>query len=79
MTALSEELRGLKSMSRMFVLRPGSTEIRTILVHRFGPPGLPEWATAVMQLLQRNKRIAPVDSIGCSAVVISATCEELLE
>jgi hypothetical protein len=79
MIALSEELRGMKSLSRTFVLRPEPTEIWTALVHRFGLPGLPRWAGRMMQLLLEKGRITPVDSIGCSAVVISATCEELLE
>jgi hypothetical protein len=79
MIALSEELRGLKSLSRTFVLRPEATEVWTALVHRFGLPGLPEWAEAMMRLLKENERITPVDSIGCSAAMISATSEELLE
>jgi hypothetical protein len=79
MIALSEQLRGLKSLSRTFVLRPEPTEVWTGLVHRFGLPGLPEWAERMTHLLREEGRITPVDSIGCSAVVISATCEELLE
>jgi hypothetical protein len=79
MIALSEELRGLKSLSRTFVLRPEPTEVWTALVLRFGLPGLPEWAEAMMRLLKENDRITSVDSIGCSAAVISATSEELLE
>lgn len=78
MIALSEELRGLKSLSRMFVLRPEPTEVWAALMHRFGLPGLPKWAERVMQLLVEKERIARVDSIGCSAVVITASCEELL-
>ena len=79
MIALSEELRGLKSLSRTFVLRPEPCEIWTALVHRFGLPGLPEWARAMLRILKENGRITPVDSIGCSAAVISATSEELVE
>ena len=79
MIALSEELRGLKSLSRTFVLRPEPTEVWTALVHRFGLPGLPEWAKGMTHLLVARGRITPVDTIGCSAVVISATCDELLE
>jgi hypothetical protein len=75
----SEELRGLKSLSRTFVLRPEPTEVWTALVHRFGLPGLPEWAETMLHTLRKNGRIAPVDSIGCSAAVINATCEELLD
>jgi hypothetical protein len=77
--ALSEDLRGLKSLSRTFVLRPEPTEVWTALVHRFGLPGLPEWAEGMIRALQENGRIAPMDSIGCSAAVVNATCEELLE
>lgn len=78
MIALSKELRGLKSLSRIFVLRAEPTEIWTALVHRFGLPGLPEWAEEIVRVLKKNGRITPLDSIGCSATVITATCEELL-
>jgi len=79
MIALSEELRGMKSLSRTFVLRPEPTEVWTALVHRFGLPGLPDWAKPMARILEKENRIVPLDSIGCSAAVISATCEELLE
>ena len=79
MVALSEELRGLKSLSRTFVLRPEPTEVWTALMHRFGLPGLPEWSAAMLRVLEENGRITPVDGIGCAATVITATCEELLE
>lgn len=79
MIALSEELRGLKSLSRTFVLRPEPNEVWTALVHRFGLPGLPQWAEAMIRVLQANGRIVPVDGIGCSAAVVNATCEELLD
>ena len=78
MIALSEELRGVKSLSRIFVLRPEPNEVWTGLVHRFGLPGLPEWADAVMRMLREHGRIRSVDSIGCSAAEISLTCDELL-
>ena len=79
MIALSEELRGMKSLSRTFVLRPEPNEVWTALVHRFGLPGLPEWAEEMTQILRENDRVRSVDSIGCSSAVISATCDELLE
>jgi hypothetical protein len=79
MIGLSEELRGLKSLSRTFVLRPRPTEVWTALVHRFGLPGLPEWAEAMIRTLRENGRIAPVDNIGCSAAAVNVTCEELLD
>ena len=79
MIALSEELRGMKSLSRTFVLRPEPNEVWTALVHRYGLPGLPEWAEGVLRVIKEECRITPVDSIGCSAAVISVTSEELLE
>ena len=69
----------MKSLSRTFVLRPEPTEVWTALVHRFGLPGLPEWAEPMTRILEKEKRIVSVDSIGCPAAAISATCEELLE
>lgn len=68
----------MKSLSRTYVLRPEPNEVWTALVHRFGLPGLPKWAKRMMQLLVEKERIKRVDSIGCSAAVITATCEEVL-
>lgn len=68
----------MKSLSRTFVLRPEQNEVWGALVHRFGLPGLPEWADAMMRMLRKEGRINTVDSIGCSAAIIVATCEELL-
>jgi hypothetical protein len=79
MVALSEGLRGMKSLSRTFVLRPEPNEVWTALVHRFGLPGLPEWAEEMTQILRENSRIRSVDGIGCPAAVISATGDELLK
>lgn len=78
MIALSEELRGLKSLSRTFVLRPEPNEVWTALVHRFGLPGLPEWAGHMIRVLRKEERIKTIDSIGCSAAAVLATGEELL-
>ena len=79
MIALSEELRGLKSLSRTFILRSEPTEVWTALIHRFGLPGLPEWSVYMLRVLQEKGRVTSVDGIGCAAALITATCEELLE
>lgn len=78
MVALSAEIRGMKLLSRTFVLRPEPHEIWTALVHRFGLPGAPEWAEEMTRILQENGRIRPLDSIGCSAAEIFASGEDLL-
>lgn len=69
----------MKSLSRTIVLRPEPNEVWTALVHRYGLPGLPEWAEYMMRVLRKNDRVKTVDSIGCSAAVVLATAEELLE
>jgi hypothetical protein len=79
MIAISEELRGLKSLSRTFALRPDPLEFWTNLVHRLGLPALPEWAEVMMRVLEANNRITALDGIGCSPVVITASTDELLE
>lgn len=68
----------MKSLSRTYVLRSEPHEVWTTLVHRFGLPGLPEWAKGMTRILRENDRVRPVDSIGCSGVAITATCEEVL-
>jgi hypothetical protein len=79
MVALSEELRGLKSLSRTFALRPEPQEMWTNLVHRQGLPALPDWAEVMSRILEERNRITPLDGIGCLPVMITARTEELLE
>jgi hypothetical protein len=79
MIALSEELRGLKSLSRTFALRPEPQELWTNLVHRHGLPALPDWAEVMIRALEKHNRITPLDGIGCSPVAITASTDELLE
>ena len=79
MIALSEEMRGLKSLSRTFLLRSDTTEAWTAIVHRLGLPAIPDWAEALMRVFTANNRITPLDGIGCSPVVVSASTEEVLE
>jgi hypothetical protein len=79
MIALSEELRGLKSLSRTFALRPEPQEVWMNLVHRHGLPALPDWAGVIVRVLEVHNRIMPLDGIGCCPVIITASTDELLE
>jgi hypothetical protein len=79
MIALSEEIRGLNSLSRTFLLRSDATEAWTAIVHRLGLPGIPHWAEPMMRVLAEEERITPLDGIGCSPLVVSASTEEVLE
>jgi hypothetical protein len=65
MVALSEGLRGLKSLSLTFALRQEPQEIWTNLVHRHGLPALPDWAEVMVRALEEHHRITPLDGIGC--------------
>jgi hypothetical protein len=79
MIALSEELRGLTSISRAIALSPDPRQIWTNLVHRHGLPALPDWAEAMKRVLVENRRLVPLDGIGCSPVMITASTEEILD
>jgi len=79
MIALSEELRGMKSLAKTFLLRPDPQEVWTALVHRLGLPGVPEWAEAMVRVLEDQKRITPLEGIGCAPVLVSASADEILE
>jgi hypothetical protein len=49
------------------------------LVCFLGRPALPEWAQYVFDVIESEKRITPLDGIGCQPVSISATTEEVLQ
>lgn len=79
MIALSEELRGMKSLSKSFLLRPDPREILTALVHRLGLPAVPEWAEGMVRILKDQNRVTPLDGIGCAPILVTASAEEILE
>jgi hypothetical protein len=79
MIALSEEIRGLGSMSRTYVLRFDPVDAWTAMVQRLGLPAVPEWAEYMMEILKKNDRIKELDSIGCLPMVVSAGTEEVLQ
>jgi hypothetical protein len=79
MIALSEELRGMKSLAKTFVLRPDPHEIWTALVHRLGLPAVPEWSEGIIRILEDQNRITRLDGIGCTPILVSASAEEILK
>ena len=78
MIALSEEIRGLGSMSHTYVLRLDPVDAWTAMVQRLGLPAVPEWAGYMMEILKKNDRIKELDSIGCLPVLVVASREEVL-
>jgi hypothetical protein len=79
MIALSEELRGMKSLAKTFLLRPDAREVWTALVHRLGLPAVPQWAEAMVRILEDQNRIIPLEGIGCAPILVTASAEEILE
>lgn len=79
MIALSDELRGMRSLAKTFLLRPDPGEVWTALVHRLGLPAVPEWAEGMVRILEDQKRIKPLDGIGCAPILVTASAEEILE
>jgi hypothetical protein len=79
MIALSEEIRGLGSMSHTYVLRFDPVDAWTAMVQRLGLPAVPEWAEYMMEILKKNDRIKELDGIGCLPVAVSASTEEVLQ
>jgi hypothetical protein len=79
MIALSEEIRGLGSISHTYVLRFDPVDAWTAMVQRLGVPAPPEWAGYMMEILKKNDRIKELDGIGCLPVVVSASTEEVLQ
>ena len=79
MIALSEELRGMKSLAKTFLLRLDPHEVWTALAHRLGLPAVPEWAEGMVQVLEDQNRITSLEGIGCAPIAVSASAEEILE
>ena len=79
MIALSEELRGMTSFAKTFLLRADPHEVWTALVHRLGLPAVPEWAENMVEILKHQNRITSLEGIGCAPILVSATAEEILE
>jgi len=43
-----------------------------------GLPAEPSWADHILDVVEAEERIKPLDGIGCQPVLISATTEEVL-
>lgn len=79
MVALSEEIRGLRSLDQTYAISSDKLSVWTAVVHRLGLPATPEWAEPMMELLRIAERIGRPECIGCFPVVVKASGEELLK
>ncbi|MHB1702343.1 MAG: hypothetical protein ACYCSN_19865 [Acidobacteriaceae bacterium] len=77
--AVSQHLHANGSTGQTFLLRYRRDEAWATLVSFLGLPADPTWADYVLRTVERKKRIAEIDGIGCEPVLISAATEEILE
>jgi hypothetical protein len=77
--AVSEQLHTNGTAGRTLLLRYRRLEAWATLVSFLGLPADPAWADYVLGIVERKKRIEEIDGIGCEAVLVSATTEEMLE
>lgn len=77
--AVSEELHTNGTAGRTLLLRYRRDEAWATLSSFLGLPADPSWASHVLGVVERKKRIEQIDGIGCEPVLVSATTEEMLE
>jgi hypothetical protein len=79
LVAVSEALYTNGGVGRTILLGYQRDQAWAMLVSFLGLPAEPSWAEHVLGVVEAEKRIKPLDGIGCQPVLISATTEELLE
>jgi len=79
LVAISKELHTNGSAGKTILMRYVREEAWSVLVSCLGLPAIPEWANPILGIIEAKGRIAEIDGIGCQAVMISATTEDLLD
>ena len=78
LVAVSEQLYTNGGVGRTILLGYQRDQAWATLVSFLGLPAEPSWAEHVLGVVEAEKRIKPLDGIGCQPVLISATTEEVL-
>ena len=79
LVAVSEALYTNGGVGRTILLGYQRDQAWATLVSFLGLPAEPSWAEYVLDVVEAEERIKPLDGIGCQPVLISATTEEVLE
>ena len=79
LVAVSEALYTNGGVGRTILLGYQRDQAWATLVSFLGLPAEPSWAEHVLGVVEAEKRIKPLDGIGCQPVLIAATTEEVLE
>ena len=78
LVAVSEALYTNGGMGRTILLGYQRDQAWATLVSFLGLPAEPSWADHILDVVEAEERIKPLDGIGCQPVLISATTEEVL-
>jgi len=78
LVAVSEALYTNGGVGRTILLGYQRDQAWAMLVSFLGLPAEPSWADHVLGVVEAEKRIKPLDGIGCQPVMVSATTEEML-
>jgi hypothetical protein len=79
LVAVSEALYTNGGVGRTILLGYQRDQAWATLVSFLGLPAEPSWAEHVLDVVEAEERIKPLDGIGCQPVLIAATTEEMLE
>ena len=78
LVAVSQALHANGAAGKTYLLNYERTLAWSTLVSFLGLPADPRWSGWILDWLDRENKIQPVEGIGCEPVVITATREELL-
>ncbi len=78
LVAVSQALHGNGAAGRTYLLNYECSLTWSTLVSFLGLPADPRWSGWLLDWLEREDKVHPVQGIGCEPVVIAATRDELL-
>lgn len=76
--AVSQPLHANGTAGRTFLLNYERSLAWSTLVSFLGLPAEPRWRDWILDWLERENKLQPLDGIGCQPIVITATREEML-
>ncbi len=79
LVAVSQPLHANGTAGRTYLLHYERSLAWATLVSLLGLPAEPRWKDWVLDWLEQEKRLVPLEGLGCDPVAITATREELLE
>jgi hypothetical protein len=78
LVAVSEQLHSNGGVGRTILFRYRPSEAWAWLAVFLGLPAEPSWAEHISKILEAERRVQPLDGIGCNPVLVTATADEML-